>query len=637
MTTLDAPEGRTVALITAAAGVGWALMDALRAWLPAVATVATGSKGDGTVASALAVLVLGTFAVGPLVAATLIRVPARIVWLVGVGALLGGRLALAMGDGGAAQLWAGGTAVVGGTIAVVALAGGAVRGDLARAGLLVGAAGSFALQAALGTVDLVWRTSATARLATLGLVAAAALAAARGTRQLDGGATAAAWPWATLGPALAVAAVLGAPSGRTALATTWAPGRVAASGIGLAAGLARGALAAARVGPLVAGPLAAVLLLGGTAVARSATGGAAVAGRAALLLGLAAGLGAGPRGGATTARRRGLVAGGSLVLLGAIALAVDPGRRLRLPVGADTVLLVVAALLAIAAVVGAVRAARHGRETVPVGLVAPALAVAIAAAALATPLALRGDVPPLPPRAAEDLRVVLANVNAGLDPTGRARSRELGAVLAGLDADLVVLTEVDRGGQLSGAVDVLAVHADRTALTPLFGPAGDALRGSAVLTRLPVLEVRRDPLPRGRDPVARTALTVVVTLPDGSPLALIATQLAQDDPRGDARVPQAQALVGMVAALRERGIEVVLAGDLGAAPGDPALAVLETVLTRALPDAVRTFPALAPRLQLDHVLVAGDWRVVRARAINTGLTDHRVVEVVLARGAPSTD
>ena len=165
----------------------------------------------------------------------------------------------------------------------------------------------------------------------------------------------------------------------------------------------------------------------------------------------------------------------------------------------------------------------------------------------------------------------------------------------------------------------------------VFAPASDEVWGNAVLTRLPVLEVSVERLPRGRDPLARSALTVIVGLPDGERLALVGTHLSDVDRQGDTRLPQAQAIAGIVARLRERGLDVVVAGDLNAAPGDSSLEVLESLLVRTLPDTVGTFPAAAPRVQIDHILVPLGWEIVDARAFNTTFSDHRFVEVVVRR------
>ncbi len=618
----------TLALGAGPAAVGWALADALRVWLPALVVVVGEAGGvPAIVGGAAAVL-----APALLAAPTLLRVPARVVWLLGAAALLGSRLALATTAGGSAQLGAGAVAVAGGMTAVVALAAGAPRGDVARTGLLVGTAGSWALLAGLDGVDLAWRAGTPARLATLGLVAAAGLAVVRTGGLLDGARGAAARPWALVGPGLALAAILGAPAGRVAVATGWSPGRAGAMAVALQVVAVLAALAAVRLGPLTGGPAAAVLVLGGTGLALAPTTATAVLGQLAVMAGVGAAFGAGPRGLATGPVRRAVLAAASWVVFAAVVLAHYGGFSTPLPWEPPLALVATAVLLAIASLAGTVRAARHGREPAPVGPLATAALVLPVAVVLALGAVTRPEVVPGPARP-DQLRIALANVHLGLDASARHRGPELGGVLAALDADVIVLNEVDRGWFVSGAPDVLATYATATGMTAVFDAASDVVWGNAVLTRLPVVEVARERLPAGRDPLDRGVLTVVVQRPGGERLAIVATHLSDVDVQGDTRLPQAQALAGITARLRERGLDVLVVGDLNAPPGDPALAVLEELLVRALPDSVRTYPASAPRVQIDHVLVPPTWTVAEARAVNTGLTDHRLVDVLLRPAA----
>lgn len=614
----------TLALGAGPAGVGWALSDALRVWLPSLVV----GVGEGGGVPAIGAAVAVVLAAPVVTAVAVLRVPPRLLWLLGGATAVGARLALATTTGGPAQLGTAAVAVAAGMAAVVALAAGSPRGDVARAGLLVGVAGSWGVLAALDGVDLAWRSGAASRLATLTLVAASGLAVVRTARLLDAARGAAARPWALVGPGLALAAILGAPAGRVAVATAWPAGRVGAVAVALQALAVLAALAAVRLGPLTAGPAAAVLVLGGTAVALAPTSVTAVLGQAAVMIGVGAAFGAGPRGLATGPVRRAVLAAGAWVAFAGVVLAHYAGFSTPLPWQPEVVLVATAGLLAAASLSGTVRAARHGREPVPVGPLAAAVLVLPVAAALALAAGVRPAGDP-GTGAPDELRVALANVHLGLDPAARHRGPELGATLAALDADVVVLNEVDRGWYVSGAPDLLATYAAATGMTAVFGPAADPIWGNAVLTRLPVLEVAREPLPAGRDPLARSVLTVVLQRPGGDRVAIVATHLSDVDVQGDTRLPQAQAVAGIAARLRERGLDVLVVGDLNAAPGDPALAVLEDLLARALPDSVRTFPASSPRVQIDHVLVPPTWTVTTARAVNTGLTDHRLVDVLL--------
>ncbi len=627
------PRGSDSTVTAGAVALGFLLMEVLRVWMPSLVIVLGEGRGAGPVG--LAAAAVGTLAIAPLVASVLGPLPPRLVWLLGGAALLGARLTLGFVSGGDAQLTVTTVGVGGGALAVAALAGGSTRGDTTRLGLLAGAAASSAVLAVLGSVDLAWRSGLFGATATLAVLVITAPAIARATRALEGGRAAAAWPWGALGPALVLQAVLVGPAGRVAVATGWEPGPVAAAVVGLQALAVIGAVLGARLGPLAAGTTGAALVLIGTAAALDADGLRSVAGQALLAAGLGSALVSGLRGGQTTARRRGTVAGLSLVLFGVLVFAAYAGALVRLPFGLHAVMLVAAALLAASSLLGTVRAARLGREA-PSPLLSRMLAMTVVVALVLAGVGSLRSVDGLEARADDGtLRVTLANVHYGFDVDGRQRAREVGELLASLDADIIALNEVDRGWLISGAPDLLATYAVATGLGPVFGPATDELWGNAVLTRLPVLEVQRNRLPRGRDPLMRSALTVVVELPDGSPLAVVVTHLSHVDRRGDTRLPQAQAVAAIVARLQERGIPTLVAGDLNARPEDPELGVLEDLgLVRSLPASRATFPDAAARVQIDHVLAPSGLVVEQARTLTTGLSDHRFVTVVLRRAPP---
>ncbi len=633
----DVTRGADTTVTAGAAALGFLLLEVLRVWLPSLVVILGEGLDAGPVA--LGVAALGTLALAPVVATLIGPVPPRVAWILGGALLLGSRLALGLVSGGTSQLIVTTVGIAGGAVAVAALAAGSTRGDTARLGVLAGAAASFAVLAVLGSVDLAWRGGMFGAAGTLAVLIITAPAIARATRALDGGRSAAAWPWGALGPALVLLAVLVGPAGRVAVATGWGPGSVTAAVVGLQALAVLGAVVGARLGPLAAGTAGAALVLIGTAAALDANGVASVIGQAALAAGLGSAIVSGLRGGGTSPRRRGVVAGASLVLLGALIFAAYAGSLIRLPFGLHEVMLSAAALLAVSALLGTVRAARLGREA-PSPLLGRVTAATLALAlVLAGVGSLRTVAEPEPRGDDGTLRVVLANVHYGFDVDGRQRALDVGDLLAGLDADLIALNEVDRGWLVAGAPDLLSTYAMATGLEAVFAPASDEVWGNALLTRLPVLEVQRTRLPRGRDPLVRSALTVIVELPDGSPLGVIVTHLSDVDRRGDTRLPQAQAIAAIVARLSERGIPALVAGDLNARPGDPELEVLEDLdLDRSLPTATSTFPDRAPRVQIDHVLVHPGLTVERASTLATGMSDHRFVSVVLRRaGTDRTD
>ena len=620
---------RDLAVVAGAAAAGFVLLDVLRVWMPSLVVIL--GEGLGAGPFGLAAVAIGVTALAPLAAMLAGPVPPRVQWLLGGALLLGARLALLLVDGGQGQLIVSTVGVAGGGLALVGLAAGSVRGDLARLGVVSGAALSFAVLAVLGSADLAWRGGAVGLLGTLTILTVTSPALLGATRALDAGPSAAAWPWGTVGPALVLLGVLVAPTGRVAVATGRGAGTVAATTVVLLSLVALGGLLAARSGPLLSGTAGAALVLLGTAAALDADGLLSVAGQAALAAGIGLCTVSGLRGGGTSPRRRGAVAGMSFVLLAALVFAAYAGSLVRLPFGTHAVMLAAAGVTALAALVSTLRGARLGRELPSPLLGRLTAATLVATLLLAGTASLRPVADPGPVRADGTLRIVLANVHYGFDVEGRQRAIEVGELLAELDADLIALNEVDRGWMISGSPDLLTTYATLTGLEPVFAPATDEVWGNALLTRLPISEVRRTMLPRGRDPLPRSALTVVVELPDGAQLGVVVTHLSNVDRQGDTRLPQAQGVAALVARLRERGIPTVVAGDLNARPEDPELEVLAGLgLRGALPDGTRTFPDVAPRVHIDHVLVPPLLDVVGTRVVATGLSDHRFVVVDVA-------
>lgn len=250
------------------------------------------------------------------------------------------------------------------------------------------------------------------------------------------------------------------------------------------------------------------------------------------------------------------------------------------------------------------------------------------------------------------MRVATFNVRHGLADDGRTDPARLARAVAALDADVVALQEVDRGQTRSGGVDqVRAVAAaagavDRRYVPALAGPldpwpARRRARGDepddvpgygvALLSRHPVTAWHRLRLPLGALPLPggrqagldepRVALAAVVATPHG-PLTVVTTHLSAW------RRWNRWQLRYLRHALRHAPRPLVLLGDLNLRDDVPA------ALTGWRPLAVvPTYPLDVPRLQIDHVLGDGPVRAAgAARAVHTGLSDHRAVVVDLDLG-----
>ena len=259
------------------------------------------------------------------------------------------------------------------------------------------------------------------------------------------------------------------------------------------------------------------------------------------------------------------------------------------------------------------------------------------------------------------IRLVTANIASGRDSDGVVRLSRLGTAIAGLDADVVAMQEVDRllprSDRSDQAQEIAASCAGdgppwhavfAAALHGTPGPGGDSSAadssaahvpsyGIALLSRHPVVATRElrlapargrrpIPLPPGtRPPIwfladeQRVALAATVHTPDGD-LTVISTHLSFAPGRA---MLQLRRLRAWAADLPR---PLVVMGDLNLPGSVPRRLTGWSSLVQA-----PTFPAQQPRLQLDHVLADGLTRpVADARAVTIGGSDHRGLQVDLA-------
>jgi endonuclease/exonuclease/phosphatase family metal-dependent hydrolase len=264
------------------------------------------------------------------------------------------------------------------------------------------------------------------------------------------------------------------------------------------------------------------------------------------------------------------------------------------------------------------------------------------------------------------LRLASFNVQSGRGRTGGYDADALTTSVAALDADLVALQEIDHFQTRSGARDQLAelvsalssdgerwtghflptvlgvpgiVRSWRPAASPQV-PEGSSAYGIGLVTRLPVRawhSLRLTsfwgrlpmlvPTPHGRMvPVLvpdepRAVLGAVVETELGV-LAVMGTHLSFLPPRA---VLQLRRTLAWSRSLPEPRL---LLGDLNLPGGLPAAVSGWRRLAHG-----PTFPAPAPRTQLDHVLAHGlDPAIeVRAHTVRGEVSDHRAVVVDLSR------
>jgi endonuclease/exonuclease/phosphatase family metal-dependent hydrolase len=251
------------------------------------------------------------------------------------------------------------------------------------------------------------------------------------------------------------------------------------------------------------------------------------------------------------------------------------------------------------------------------------------------------------------VRLVTFNVLHGASSHGDEVDLDrFAAAVVALDPDVLALQEVDRyqarsqgadladvARQAMGAADtrfVAAMTGDPWRPAPRTPDPDAAAYGVALLSRYPVRAWRHIRLPRipVAFPLPRRAPTRVVWMHEERRAAVLA-QL--ETPEGPLLVASTHLsfvpgwgqlqLYAIRRALAPTRGPALLLGDLNMPPG-PARRVSGL---RSL-GAALTFPAGAPRLQIDHVLARGDvGEVVGVRAVRLPVSDHRALVVELDR------
>ncbi|MGF0114840.1 endonuclease/exonuclease/phosphatase family protein [Promicromonospora sp. Marseille-Q5078] len=254
------------------------------------------------------------------------------------------------------------------------------------------------------------------------------------------------------------------------------------------------------------------------------------------------------------------------------------------------------------------------------------------------------------------IRLVTANVQHALVDGRYVDLDRLGDALAGLDADVVALQEVDHGQARSdGAAQTLRlatvlgtpehrfVPALRGPLDPAWGRRRASVRrtgddgrspaaagyGVALLSRHPVRAWHPMRLPGlnlpGLPPLGvdepRVAVAAAIATPDG-PLTVVTTHLSRRDPWKRAQLRRLRHR------LRHAPRPLVLLGDLNTRGDLPARRTGWRELAQ-----VPAYPRVRPWLRIDHVLADGPVTALgAARAVDLGVSDHRAVVVDVALG-----
>jgi endonuclease/exonuclease/phosphatase family metal-dependent hydrolase len=196
------------------------------------------------------------------------------------------------------------------------------------------------------------------------------------------------------------------------------------------------------------------------------------------------------------------------------------------------------------------------------------------------------------------VRVVSYNIHAGSDADRNPSLPQLARTLCEADADVYLLQEVDRffpRSQLRDQAEWLAVAVKARAWR-FYGRlrSGRANYGNAILSRVPILENYRVPLPSdGGEP--RAALGVLVA----GGITIWNTHLGLDAQWRGTQLSVLAAHVGTAGA-------AVVGGDFNASTSSLEVAhFVEVTGLRPVSSDDLTFPALAPTARIDYLFARG--------------------------------
>lgn len=228
------------------------------------------------------------------------------------------------------------------------------------------------------------------------------------------------------------------------------------------------------------------------------------------------------------------------------------------------------------------------------------------------------------------LTVATFNIHGGFG-RGGLNLDGIGREIARMNADVVLLQEVDRGRERSRRQDQAKILAGRldmnVAYDPNSGRRGGGAIGNAVLSTFPITSVRRAPLPRGGSE-PRGVMRVAVDV-DNVELAVYVTHLEHTSEA--VRRRQIRYVAG---AVRREPLPHVLGGDLNANPRSSVLGIARGVLSDAWPAAGRGGSRTVPRARIDYLMHGSTLRALRAQVVPSRISDHNAVLGAFEVGPP---
>lgn len=230
------------------------------------------------------------------------------------------------------------------------------------------------------------------------------------------------------------------------------------------------------------------------------------------------------------------------------------------------------------------------------------------------------------------MRIASFNIHHAAPDSGPVDLAATAAVIDRLEADVVVVQEVDRHRRRSGRADQAALLGEATSMHAWFAPTIEArwprsrAYGIAVLSRRPLRDVEVIALPHSSARERRVAVVATVDDPAGvvPPVTVVGTHLQAN--AAEEALDQLDVILECVA---RRSGPCVLAGDLNLRPHH-----VESRLVRAGFVAAPTglsFPADHPTIQIDWIATAGlaeiGAEVTQSEAFDAQVSDHRPIVI----------
>jgi endonuclease/exonuclease/phosphatase family metal-dependent hydrolase len=240
---------------------------------------------------------------------------------------------------------------------------------------------------------------------------------------------------------------------------------------------------------------------------------------------------------------------------------------------------------------------------------------------------------------ASTFKVLVYNVHAGKDAAGKDNLQRVADVVHEVDADIVLLQEVDKGTRRSGGIDQPAEYARRTGYHVAFGRSLDydgGEYGIAVLARWPIRRDSAIHLPvdppqerSGGSHEPRIAMSTLIAAPFGD-LAMFNTHI---DASGDDRwrLQEIRSIEQLAqSAVRGGALRVLFGGDFNSTPES---AVQIQLRANGFRDSWQmcgagdgfSYPADTARKRIDYLFLIAGIECTTARVVNTATSDHRPV------------